>query len=285
MSRRLLWLDCETTSVDPWSCRVIEVALFATEADGALATMTKPWVFRCNPGVPIDPGATEAHGIRDADLVNERPFADFAVEVQALLAGTVIAGYNVRSFDSILIDRELRLAGQPGLERNEQGKIVQPELDLFRLWKEMEPRSLEGAFKRFLGEAPAGFKAHGAQDDVAHLPELLNGMATALHKCWPASPEEIGTEAELLALAKMCVPDGEVDRDGKFKRDEKGVVRITFGKYGPGGTDCDHPDGTAASRLPTSYLDWMATKATDMPEDARAVARWFMEKRQPSLGL
>ena len=69
----------------------------------------------------------------------------------------------------------------------------------------------------------------------------------------------------------MCVPEGEVDRSGRFKCRPDGVVVMDFGKY----------SGDPVTRVPSDYLQWMLCGAKDMPEDARQVARWYLERRSP----
>lgn len=260
--RKVVYLDVETTGTDPWKDRVVEASfLLVPRGEEPRAT---PWTFRCKPPIPISPGATEVHGITDDDL-DQLPGFDFhAEEVQALLDGAVLVGYNIRKFDSILLDRELRMAGQPGLERDaESGKITQPEVDLLALWHLVEPRTLEGALLRFLGMIPGDFEAHGAEDDVGVLPGLLAAMEAEFF----GDREEPQDWEE---LAAMCVPEGEMDRAGKFTMDEEGVLRIAFGQH----------SGTAWNRIPKDYLEWMMRPSNDFAPDTLAIVRRVLVKRE-----
>lgn len=263
--KRLLFFDLETTSADPWTCRIVEAAFAVVPlGDHELPDgPPKPWSILVNPGCPIPAEATEIHGISDADVLDAPPFAERAFAIQGYVDGAVLSGYNIRTFDSIILDRELRMAGQPGLLRGDPtkpDKITHPEIDLLQLWYRYEPRTLHGALQRFLGHVPEDLKAHDAKDDVACLPALLSAMGDL--PGWPLALEEYENEIE--ALASQSVPEGEVDRGGKFKRRPDGVVEIAFGQH----------EGTAAARVPVHYYEWMCGK--DFPEDSKAVARHYI---------
>ena len=158
----LLYFDLETTSADPWTCRIVEMAFLPIGNWHERA----PLVTRVSPGVPIPPEASEIHGIRDGDVADLPGFEAHAGRVQELVDEAVLVGYNSRTFDSIIIDRELRMAGQPGLKRDPERpeRITHPEIDLLQLWHQLEPRTLQGALARFLsGELP-NYQAHSAAE-------------------------------------------------------------------------------------------------------------------------
>jgi len=102
-------LDFETTGYAPGRDRVVEVS-----------------VVRCDPGQPprlafdtlVQPGrkvaATHIHGISDADVATAPTFTEIANELTKVLAGCVIAAYNV-SFDIQFLHYELSQSGLSGL--------------------------------------------------------------------------------------------------------------------------------------------------------------------------
>lgn len=262
--KRLLFVDLESTGRDPWKDRIVEAAFSAVELNDGDPSRPVSWSFLVNPGCPIPPEVTEIHGITDADVADAQPFSERAAAVQEYVDGAVIVGYNVRTFDSILLDRELRLAGQRGLLRGDPAKpdkITHPEIDLLQLWHRFEPRTLHGALQRFLGYVPDDLRAHDAKDDVGCLPKLLEAMGSL--PGWPLALEEY--ENELEALCAHSVPEGEVDRGGKFKRRADGVVVLDFSK----------DKGTPAARVPISFYEWMLKN--DFPEDSKQIARHYIE--------
>jgi DNA polymerase III subunit epsilon len=215
-----MFFDLESTGTDPASDRIVSVALVSEEGDVLLNQTV-------NPGRPIPPGASEIHGLTDADVADAPLFAEIAPQLQKMVSGVVLGGYNSRNFDAPLLDAELRRAGQPGIDL-----AAVEEVDVFRVWLALEPRTLVGAVRHFLGQELEG--AHDALHDAQATAKVCQALA-AKH----------GLErADLLKLSR---PAWEVDRAGKFRRDEEnGDVLFGFGKL-RGQVATEHPD----------YLKWM----------------------------
>lgn len=216
---RIVAFDTETTGTDPEKDRIIEICLLP--AGGPAET------FRVNPGVPIPAGASAVHGISDADVQDLPSFRDIAPKVQALVEGAVLLGYNSRNFDTLLVDAELRRAGQPGIDLDSVR-----EIDVLRLWQELEPRTLSGAAKRWLGSEHAG--AHGAVADVE--------MTLAV---WQRIAETFELDHD--ACIEKTRPANELDRAGRFRLDAEGHVVFNFGKH----------HGTRVNAVDAGYLAWM----------------------------
>lgn len=245
MTDNVLWLDIESTGLDTSRDRIVELCLYP---HGGLSS-----TYRLNPGVPIPAEASAVHGITDADVADCPRFAEIAAEVQAMTTGKILGHYNGRSFDTLMLDAELRRAGQPGLARDAAGRLAVPEIDLFRLWSHLEPRTLAGAVRRFCDLELED--AHSAAADTEVLPAILDAMVSTylLHA---HTPEE---------LCAMCVPEGEVDRDGKFVRRDDGVIVFNFGKH----------KGQPVHSEP-GFLTWMVTK--DFSAETLAYARQFIRE-------
>src|SRR5690606_5939956 len=105
------------------------------------------------------------------------------------------------------------------LDRDRSGRIVQREVDLFGIWSSCEARTLESAALRFAGIRLED--AHSAAADAEVLPSVLAGMCGAFGL-------STGRLDELLELSRR---KDAVDRDGKFVKDEDGVIRFGFGKH------------------------------------------------------
>lgn len=226
---RRAFLDVETTGVDPYNDRIVEIAIGLigeSEADF--------FVSLVNPARPIPSQATETHGITDADVEDAPSFAEIAAKVQGLVAGSTLVTYNGMRFDTILVDRELRRAGERGLDRDDRGRIVHPEIDLFALWKNAQPRTLKTAVALFADRELEG--AHSAGADTAVLPDVLEGMIDA----FGLDPDDEP------ALRELSRPSWLVDRDGKFRRRDDGRIVFAFGK---------NRDELASSD--PGYLEWM----------------------------
>ena len=227
-----LAIDTETTGVDVATAKIVELALCGAEGP----------VFesRVDPDCHIPADATAIHGITDADVSDAPLFALIAPVVQQHLEGVGLVGYCHRSFDVLILDRELREAGLPGIDLD-----TVREIDLYRVWQEVEPRSLVGAVKRYCGRDHT--EAHGALADATALVELLRAMAAA-HGL---------TTAQMMAMSR---PKDEVDRSGKFVRADDGQVLFNFSQ---------HKGKPALSER--GMLEWML--ARDFPADSKAVVR------------
>lgn len=157
-------IDVETTGVNPERDRIIEFA-----AQKGLDGDDFRQVWRVNPGVPIPPQATAVHGISDEDIKDAPPFPALVPIVRKIITGAdVIVGYNLE-FDLKCLNAELKRAGEPQLDLSE--KIV---VDPLRIWRHFEPRRLEDALRRFVGEEHVD--AHSAAGDVAATGKVLLGM-------------------------------------------------------------------------------------------------------------
>jgi len=168
-SPRIVIFDCETTGTDRLQDQIIELCIQHGLDDDAL---NQTW--RIKPSVPIHPGAQAVHGITLADLEGCPSFAALADAIVAVFAeADVIVGYNL-AFDIEMLQAELARAGRSPLDL--AGKQI---VDAFRLWQQCEPRSLQHAHQRFVGNGFAS--AHSASADVAATGRVLAGMLRAFN--------------------------------------------------------------------------------------------------------
>ncbi|HVL48919.1 MAG TPA: 3'-5' exonuclease [Candidatus Thermoplasmatota archaeon] len=230
---RIVAFDTETTGTDPEKDRIVEITLLPI--GGSART------FRVNPGVPIPEAATAVHGITDADVSEAPPFAAVAAEVQGLIADATLLGYNSRGFDTLILDRELRRAGERGIDL----ATVQ-EIDVYRMWHALEPRTLAGAALRWLGVEHA--KAHDAKADVEMTLDVWRAM------CKAAGLDEASS-------VKLTRPDNEIDRAGKFVINDEGRVVYNFGRY----------QGQIVAHTDPGYLQWMSNQ--DFPTSTKAAVQ------------
>lgn len=239
-----LFLDCETTGTDPYTDRIVSIALVEFPAGHAFHSLV-------NPGRPIPVEASEVHGIRDEDVREAPAFSELADMVQKSLDAAIPVTYNGRRFDIPLIDTELRRAGRSGFPRDEIGRIVAPEIDIYQVLIKSEPRDLVSVVKRFLDRDLED--AHSADADTAVLPDLLEAICEA----FGLDPDD----AE--ALCTLTRPEDEIDRAGKFRKNEDGVVVFAFGK---------HKDRPVRDHL--DYVEWILGK--DFPPETKDVGRYLL---------
>jgi len=202
--------DCETTGIDFTRDQVIELCVQV-----GLDETARSQTWRMKPDVAIHPAAQAVHGITMEDLANCPPFAAYADDIAAVFAeADVIVGYNL-SFDIDMLQAEYTRIGKPLLDLG--GKQI---VDAFRLWQQCEPRSLQHAHRRFVGDEFAA--AHSASADVAATGRVLVGMLRQFNL----------DDRDWGQIASVCDP-GRASWVGPSRhlRWENDVIVLGFGKH------------------------------------------------------
>lgn len=248
-AQRIIVFDCETTGIDFTRDQVIELCVQHGLDDTA---HSRTW--RIKPSVPIHPAAQAVHGISADELASCPPFADYADEIALVFAqADVIVGYNL-SFDIDMLQAEYTRIGRPLLDLS--GKQI---VDAFRLWQQCEPRSLQHAHRRFVGDEFAA--AHSASADVAATGRVLVGMLRHfnLHgQDWSQ-------------IAQVCDP-GRASWVGPSRhlRWENEVIVLGFGKHA----------GAAVHELAAgpdrSFLTWVIAK--DFPPHVAEICQAALDR-------
>lgn len=236
--------DCETTGTDRVVDQVIELCV-----QHGLAEDAPSQTWRIRPSTPIHPGAQAVHGITMAELESCPAFGAIADEIEAVFArAEVIIGYNL-TFDIDMLQAEYARLGRPPLDfANKQ--IV----DAFRLWQQCEPRSLQHAHLRFVGN---GFEAaHSASADVAATGRVLSGMLRHFKL----------DDRDWSQIANVCDP-GRASWLGPSRhlRWEGDVIVLGFGKHGGA------PVHEVAAGPDRSFLRWVIER--DFPPHVTEVCR------------
>ncbi|HUS26847.1 MAG TPA: hypothetical protein VMZ53_00005, partial [Kofleriaceae bacterium] len=192
-------------------------------------------------------------------------FADIVDQITAVFAdATVIVGYNI-AFDIDMLQAEYARIGRPMLDlANKQ--IV----DAFKLWQACEPRSLQHAHQRFVGNGFAS--AHSASADVAATGRVLAGMLRhfSLGPNWSQ-------------LATVCDPEGRL-RDllsrstswvgpSHHLRWDGDVIVVNFGKH------ANVPLHELANGPERSFLRWILDRPAgrDFPPHVNELCRAALE--------
>jgi DNA polymerase-3 subunit epsilon len=241
---RVLVFDVETTGTDKRLDQVIELCVqFGVDHDA------EHQIWRIRPDVPIHPGAQAVHGISMDDLAGSPRFGEVADAIRAIFVGAeVLVGYNL-AFDIDMLQAEFQRIGQPPLDLADK-QIVDP----FRLWQQCEPRSLQDAHRRFVGQEFAA--AHSAAADVAATGRVLVGMLG-----------HFGLEGDWTAIARVCEPERQswIGPSRHLRWDPDGHAVLSFGKHA----------GTPLARLArgpdAGYLQWVIDK--DFPIHVREVCK------------
>lgn len=251
MTRRLISLDLETTSADPATARIVEIALVEARPNGAVVVFAR----RVNPGCPIPAEATAVHGITDADVASKQPFEEIATEVGAQLLGADLLGYNLRAFDLPVLRREFEAAGVawPCGEAH--------IIDALVIFRERERHTLENAVRFYCGRPHTG--AHGAVSDAIATLDVLSAQLSRYDL--PTDP------AELAAHAGGRRPDWATDC-GRLRWNADGELVLAFSKH----------SGRRLVDVERGFCAWMLKGdfAADVKELALAVLNGVVPRRQ-----
>lgn len=245
LTRPLAFFDLETTGIDVEKDRVVQIAIIRVEPDGRRRTFES----LVNPERPIPPEATRIHGIKDSDVAHQPTFSQIRTDVEELLEGADLAGFNSIRFDAPLLQNELRWAGSHRDFREVK------QVDAMRIFHLMEPRNLSAAVRFYCGEELQD--AHSALADTEATLAVLDAQV--------AHYEDLPGDVD--ALHRICNPDEGryVDRTRKFIWTADGDAVFTFGKL-KGQTLQKAVQGEGRG-----YLEWMLGK--DFSEEVKDILR------------
>ena len=251
---RIIVFDCETTGIDFAKDQVIELCVQHGLEPGANSR-----VWRIKPEVPIHPAAQQVHGISIDELADCPAFGAIADEIADVFAeAEVIVGYNL-SFDIDMLQAEYARIGRAPLDLSHK-KIVDP----FRLWQQCEPRSLQHAHRRFVGDEFAS--AHSASADVAATGRVLVGMLRQFEL----------QDRDWGQIASVCDP-GRASWVGPSRhlRWDGEVIVLGFGKH------MGMPLTELAAGPDRSFLRWVIEK--DFPPHVAEICKAALERSADEL--
>ena len=250
LTRPLAFLDLETTGLSITSDRIVELAVIRISPQGDVLEAVR----RFNPGIPISPEATAVHGITDAHVAGEQPFASRARSLAELLDSCDLGGFNIRRFDLPILLAEFRRAGVPF---SVTGRRL---IDAQVIFHREESRDLAAAARFYLEREHE--EAHTALGDIRTTAAVL----AAQLKRYANLPRDLDG---LHAYCDQVAPfQTEVDRWFQ-RRDQELVFRR--------GKHRGETLRSVAAAAP-DYLRWMLG-AEEMDEEVLRVVRESLENR------
>lgn len=250
MSKPIVFFDLETTgrNDDKDKVRIIEIS--AIKVDPETLDTIDTLYFKCNnDGVPIDPDATERHGMVESDLIGYPPFSVHAKETFEFFNGCDVGGYYCSIFDIPILYYSFIRAGYTWDFKNLKN------YDIYNLYKKFNPGKLKDVYKMYTGKDLED--AHHANADAEATLEVYKEMR---------KKEQEFEEAELETYSD------NLDMAGKFKvrilEDGKKEIYVTFGKW----------KDVNVSKVDKSYFKWMMENES-FSVDTRYYAKLIYEKR------
>jgi len=248
LERPIAFIDVETTGLNPYTDRIVELSILKIHPGGNEEYKS----HRVNPEMPIPAATTAVHGITDADVANEPTFRQYATSIRDFLEACDISGFTVIKFDLPCLEAEFARAN---VEFSRKGRYL---IDSQVIYHQREPRNLQAAYRKYCGKEMAN--AHNADEDAKASAQVLDGQL----EMYPDLPRDVSGLSALFSKAEKQY----VDAEGKFIWVE-GAAVCNFGKKHKGRRLSDilteDPD----------YLEWitrsdfsmevkeMATKAFD----------------------
>lgn len=206
----IIFLDLETTGVDPAKDRIVEISLVKVQPDGTKEVKTR----RLNPEMPIPQEASEIHGIYDKDIADCPKFKEIAKSLAEYIEGCDFAGYNSNKFDiPVLAEEFLRAEVDIDLKKR---KFV----DVQNIFHKMEQRTLVAAYKFYCGKELEG--AHSAEADTLATLEVLEAQLDMY---------EEHLENDVDFLSDFSCRSKFADYAGRIIYDDKDVEVFGFGKH------------------------------------------------------
>lgn len=206
----IIFLDLETTGVDPAKDRIVEISLVKVFPSGEREVKTR----RLNPEMPIPPQATAVHHITDEDVKDEPTFRSVAKSLAAWIEGCDLAGYNSNKFDiPVLAEEFLRAGVDIDLKKR---KFV----DVQNIFHQLEQRTLVAAYKFYCDKNLEG--AHSAEADTLATLEVLEAQLDRY-------PDELKNDVDF--LSDFSSRSRFVDYAGRIIYDENDVEVFGFGKH------------------------------------------------------
>lgn len=251
LTRPLIAVDVETHDIGtPETLRVVELGFHIEYPDGR---EPKTWCKLFNPGRPIAPGATNTHGISDADVEEALRFEQIASNLAKGFTDCDFCGYNIQ-FDMRVIQGEMVRAGV-------RWSYTDAHLfDPLKLWQLARRRTLSDAVEEFLGRPPTS--AHRALGDAQDALEVGIAMLQRFNDLLPRDIKKLHQLA--FDPQKDCL-----DPDGKFKW-RNGTAVITFGKF----------RDTPLQKIDRGYLEWICRG--EFNDVAKLIARNALAGKYPS---
>lgn len=167
LDRRSIFVDIETTGLDPEKDRIIQFSAVVLEKDGRHDLMN----FYINPGQEISPEAQAVNKIDGKDLLHHPPFSQIAVRLYDILKECDIYTWNGSKFDIKFLAAEFNRCGI-------DWPVSERLIDIKQIHYKLHPNNLSAAYKQYTGQELIG--AHDATADASAAMNVLAGMLMKL---------------------------------------------------------------------------------------------------------
>ncbi|GAB7257317.1 3'-5' exonuclease [uncultured Polaribacter sp.] len=250
LTKPIVFFDLETTGVNIATDRIVEIAILKVFPNGNKESKT--WLV--NPEVEIPQSSIDVHGITNEKIANEPTFKELATEVNAMIEGCDLAGFNSNRFDIPLLAEELMRAG---IDFDMQDRKA---IDVQVIFHKKEQRTLSAGYQFYCGRELEG--AHGAEADTNATYEILLAQLDKY--------DDIENTVD--ALSEFSTHGERADFAGFILMNDKKQEIFSFGKY----------KGRTVEEVfkeNPGYNNWMQN--ADFPLYTKKVLRQIKERMNP----
>ena len=208
LERPLVIFDLETTGLNIFRDRIVEIAYIKLFPDGSNLTEKR----RVNPGMSIPEESSQIHKITDDDVKDCPSFKEIADELIEIFDNSDLSGYNCMKFDIPMLMEEFCRVGK------NFSLIGRKIIDAQNIFYKKEPRTLSAAYSFYCGKEHPG--EHDALEDTKVTLEVLEAQLDKY--------EDLENNVENLAEASAFSKN--LDLAGRIVKNEKGEPVVNFGK-------------------------------------------------------
>jgi DNA polymerase III subunit epsilon len=209
LKKPIVFFDLETTGINIAKDRIVEISILKVFPNGNKESKT--WLV--NPEMKIPKETSEIHGITDDKVANEPTFRQLAKDVETLIKGCDLAGFNSNRFDIPLLAEEML---RVGIDFDMNNRVA---IDVQVIFHKKEQRTLRAGYKFYCDKELEN--AHSAEADTLATYEILLAQIDKY--------EDLGTDVK--SLSEYSSHQKRADFAGFLMFDEEDHETFSFGKY------------------------------------------------------
>lgn len=206
LQRPIAFIDIETTGLNKQQDRIVDICIIKIHPDGTEEMLNSV----INPNIPIPIGATQVHGITDADVKGKPTFNEFAQRLIDFIDKCDLGGFGAE-FDLSILESEFK---RVGINYSREGRKI---VDVKSIYHKLEPRNLNAAHLKYCGKPLEN--AHKAHNDVRATIDILESQL-----------EQHDIPRDISSLCKFCRDPAWIDDSGRFVW-LGNVAVINFGRH------------------------------------------------------
>ncbi|WP_299109242.1 3'-5' exonuclease [uncultured Tenacibaculum sp.] len=209
LTRPIIFFDLETTGISIATDRVVEISILKVFPNGNKESKT--WLV--NPEIEIPKEASDIHGITNEKVVTEPTFKELASQINEMIQGCDLAGFNSNRFDIPLLAEELLRAG---IDFDMEDRKA---IDVQVIFHKKEQRTLSAGYQFYCGKTLED--AHSAEADTLATYEILKAQLDKY--------EDIENSVDV--LSEFSSHTQRADFAGFILFNDKQEEIFSFGKY------------------------------------------------------